>query len=50
MKYTLITAKGSIMRFYVEECAKLYRNIYGGVLFCDKILVSGEVVQEEVAA
>ena len=50
MKYTLITPKGSIMRFYIEAVAKLYQNLNGGVLFCDKILATGEVVQEEVAA
>ncbi len=48
MKYTLITADGTILRFYIEGLARTYHIIYGGVLFCDKILATGEVVREKV--
>lgn len=38
MQYTLLTANGSIMRFYVKGVADLYRNLYGGVVFTQQIL------------
>lgn len=37
MKYTLVTSKGRIMQFYVEEVARLYQKIHGGVVFCENI-------------
>lgn len=39
MPYTLITAKGRLMQFYVEGVAELYRNLYGGTVFTEAILV-----------
>ena len=38
MKYTLITANGSIQQFYVKSVADLYQTIYGGVVFTQQIL------------
>jgi hypothetical protein len=32
MKYILITSKGKIMTFYVEDVAKLYKQLHGGVI------------------
>jgi hypothetical protein len=32
MKYVLILKTGKVMVFGVEECAKLYKDIYGGTL------------------
>jgi hypothetical protein len=32
MKFTLVTAKGKIMKFFVEDIAKLYQSFEGGVL------------------
>jgi len=32
MRYTLITAKGKIMKFFVKELAELYRGFEGGVI------------------
>jgi len=32
MRFTLITAKGKIMKFFVEDIAKLYQSFEGGVL------------------
>jgi hypothetical protein len=39
MPYTLITAQGKIMQFYVKGVAELYRNLNGGVLITADILV-----------
>jgi len=38
MRYTLITSQGKIMQFYIEDVANLYQSLYGGVVFCDKIV------------
>ena len=38
MKYTLITANGSIQQFYVKSVADLYQKLYGGVVFTQQIL------------
>ena len=38
MKYTLLTANGSIQQFYIKEVADLYQRIYGGVVFSQQIL------------
>jgi len=38
MEYTLITKTGKVMRFYVEGVANLYCNLYGGVVFSQRIL------------
>jgi hypothetical protein len=38
MKYTLITANGSIQQFYVKSVADLYRKLYGGVVITQQIL------------
>jgi hypothetical protein len=39
MKYTLITPKGSIKQFYTEAMANLYKELYGGVVITQQILV-----------
>ena len=39
MPYTLITAKGKIMQFYVKGVADLYQSLNGGVVFTQQILV-----------
>jgi hypothetical protein len=38
LNYTLITANGRIMQFYVESVADLYCRLYGGVVFTQQIL------------
>lgn len=38
MKYTLITKKGSVMQFFIEEMANTYQSIYGGVVFTGEVL------------
>jgi hypothetical protein len=38
MRFTLITKNGNIMQFYVESVANLYRNLYGGIVFTNKVL------------
>ena len=38
MKYTLLTANGSIQQFYVKSVADLYQSLYGGVVFTSQIL------------
>ena len=42
MKYTLITAKGRIMQFYVKSVAELYQNIEGGTLFDNSVVQTAE--------
>jgi hypothetical protein len=39
MRYTLLTAEGRIMRFYVKSVGELYLTLYVGVLFDEAILV-----------
>jgi hypothetical protein len=39
MQYTLITKTGKIMQFYVLSVAELYRNLNGGVVFTQQVLV-----------
>jgi hypothetical protein len=39
MKYTLITAKGTVYQFYIKEVAECYQVVYGGVIVTDEILV-----------
>jgi hypothetical protein len=38
MQYTLITAQGKIMQFYVKDVAEMYKAINGGVVFTQQIL------------
>jgi hypothetical protein len=47
MKFTLITKNGKIMQFYVQSVAETYRNLYGGVLVSEDILVVAEIQQTE---
>jgi hypothetical protein len=32
MRYTLKTATGTCMSFYLFECAKLFQGVFGGVI------------------
>jgi len=47
MRYTLITANGSIQQFFVKSVADLYQSLYGGVVFTSQIL--DQTGQESVA-
>lgn len=38
MRYTLITSSGKVMQFFIEEVAKTYQSIYGGVVVTDEIV------------
>jgi hypothetical protein len=38
MRYTLLTANGSIKQFYVKSVADLYQRLYGGVVFSSQVL------------
>lgn len=38
MSYTLITATGKIMQFYVKDVADMYQMGLGGVVFSQQIL------------
>jgi hypothetical protein len=38
MQFTLITKNGKIMQFYLESVANLYRDLYGGVVFTQKVI------------
>lgn len=42
MQYTLITANGKIMQFYVKAVAEMYQAINGGVVFSQQILETQE--------
>lgn len=44
MQYTLITAQGKIMQFYVLATAEMYQVLNGGVVFSQQIL-NTETVQ-----
>ena len=47
MKYTLITAAGKVLTFYVRAVAETYQQAYGGVIVSDEILVD-TIVQTAV--
>lgn len=47
MKYTLITSKGSVMRFYILAMAELYQSLYGGTVFSADILSEVEYVENQ---
>ena len=50
MNYTLITKSGTVFTFYIQACAEVYQQAYGGVLFTADILnVEAPVVQEFIA-
>ncbi len=38
MQFTLITAQGKIMQFYVKAVAEMYQAINGGVVFSQQVL------------
>jgi hypothetical protein len=43
MKYTVITKTGKIQQFHILSVAELYRNLNGGVVFTQQILVDNPV-------
>jgi hypothetical protein len=43
MQYTLITAQGKIMQFYILAVAQTYQALNGGVVFSQQILVEQTV-------
>ena len=47
MNFTLITKNGMIMQLYVQSVAEMYRNLYGGVLVSEDILIVAEIQQTE---
>ena len=40
MKYTLITKQGTIMKFYGESRAHMYKSLNGDIVFTQAILLS----------
>ena len=44
MQYTLITAQGKIMQFYIKSVAEMYQTINGGVVITQQILVDETAV------
>jgi hypothetical protein len=38
MQYTLITAQGKIMCFYVKAVAEMYQSLKGGIVITQQIL------------
>jgi len=39
MQYTLITKNGKILQFYVKSVAETYKQIYGGHIVTEDILI-----------
>jgi len=39
MQYTLITKNGKILQFYVKAVAEMYKQIHGGYIISNDILV-----------
>ena len=39
MQYTLITKNGKILQFYVKSVAETYKQIYGGYIVSEDILI-----------
>lgn len=42
MQYTLITAQGKIMQFYVLAVAEMYKAVNGGVVISQQVLEQQE--------
>lgn len=42
MQFTLITAQGKVMQFYVRAVADMYQAINGGVVFSQQVLEQQE--------
>jgi len=42
MQYTLLTAQGKIMQFYVKAVAEMYQALNGGVVISQQILEQQE--------
>jgi hypothetical protein len=43
MKFTLITAKGKVLTFFIEAVAVTFQQAYGGTLFTNEILNTQEI-------
>lgn len=43
MEYTVITKAGKVKQFYIESVAQMYRQLNGGVVFTQQILVDTTV-------
>jgi hypothetical protein len=39
MQYTLITKNGKILQFYIKAVAETYKQIYGGDIVTEEILI-----------
>jgi hypothetical protein len=39
MQYTLITKNGKILQFYIKAVAETYKQIYGGDIVTEDILI-----------
>lgn len=48
MRYTLLTRRGTIMRFYILACAMAYQEIYGGVII-DEAILGSEALDNKLA-
>ena len=42
MQFTLITAQGKVMQFYVQSVAEMYRAVNGGVVISQQLLEQQE--------
>jgi hypothetical protein len=42
MKFTLITANGKVMTFFIKSVAETYQQAYGGSIVTDEILAETE--------
>lgn len=40
MQYTLITAAGKVMQFFILDVANLYQTLYGGVVVTQQIFLT----------
>lgn len=48
MRYTLLTRRGTIMRFYILACAMAYQGLYGGVII-DEAILGSEALDNKLA-
>jgi hypothetical protein len=42
MEYTVITKTGKVKQFYIKSVAEMYRQLNGGVVFTQQILVDND--------
>lgn len=46
MKYTLITANGKVLTFFIKTVAEQFQQAYGGVVFTPRVLETKQTIDQ----